>query len=100
MRRPRDTTNTRNGAVELWIVWASVVPQAPTIGDLVETQDLLDAAVAVGTHNEDIAFNLGWALLQSHNQIVVKLALLPMIDVLPTVRTQSVEEAFKTQRVG
>jgi hypothetical protein len=96
----RQSPDAWHWTVEFRIAWTSVVPESPPIGHRIQTKDFLDAAIAVRTHDEDVPIDLGWTMLEAHDDIVVKLALLPMIDVFPAVRAQYVEESFQAQRVG
>jgi hypothetical protein len=67
-----------------------MVPKPPPIGHLAETEHFFDAAIAIGAHDQNRARDLGGRLPYAEHNIVMELALRPMIDVLPPERLQPV----------
>ena len=76
------------------------MPKTPSIRNFRQREYFLDSAIAVGAYHQHIARHIRWALFQSKNDIVMKLTLAPLIDVLPSERTNSVEHPLQGQRVG
>lgn len=55
------------------------MPQGPSLGCFVEAQELLDSTVAVGGDNKDLAREICIGSIHAQNNVVVKLALFPML---------------------
>ena len=77
--RRRSPQDRRKRARELADAWAAPMPQRRARGDLVEAEDLFDAAVAIRCDRKDLA-RQRFLVLHAHDDVVVKLTLPPMID--------------------
>ncbi|MCU0683663.1 MAG: hypothetical protein MUF34_15715 [Polyangiaceae bacterium] len=67
-------------ALELAVLGAALVPEGAALGQIGEAEHLFDAAVAVGGDDEHRARQARAARLDTQHDVVVKLALLPVID--------------------
>lgn len=79
------------------------MPQSAAVGHVVEGEDLLHAAVAVGRDDEDRSSRAGAVGSDdSHHDIVMKLALLPVIEefVATATSTQFFEKRAENERIG
>ena len=79
VQRPHRIEHGRQVARELAVVGATVVPQGAAVRQRSEAKDFLHAAVAVGRDDQD-APGQRRASRHPHHDVVVKLALLPVVD--------------------
>ena len=68
------------------------MPESGSRRDLVETEHLFDAAVAIRCDRKDFA-GQSFGIADTHDDVVVKLTLLPVVDNL--VRSESGAERFE-----
>jgi hypothetical protein len=90
----RAPENGRERPLKLSIFGAAPTPESAPVGHVFETEHLLDAPVAVGRHDEDLPRERA-CVRHAHHDVVVKLALLPVIEQLvpAVVRADLIEEA-------
>src|SRR5690348_11565811 len=79
----------RGGSERSWelsakfrILGAAPVPEREAVRQVIERKYFFDAAVAVGGYHEHFATEIGTGALDSDHHVVMKLALLPVVDEL------------------
>lgn len=89
--RSQQRDRRRSGEVD--IGWTTKRPERGPKRHVVEAEDLLHAAVAVGGHDEDTSWEVAAPDGEPQHDVVVELALLPVLDELEgSVRTSHVVE--------
>lgn len=91
--RARRSHQRRRIARKLWIVRAARMPQGAALWKRFEARDFFHAAIAVRGHNQNLATQSRSCSFHAQDHVVVKLALLPMIDelVCPPTTTNFIE---------
>jgi hypothetical protein len=69
-------------AGELGVFRTARVPQGKSVGNVGEAKHFFDSAVTVGGHDENGPGKIGGGPWYPHDDVVVELSLLPMIDEL------------------
>jgi hypothetical protein len=89
------------GGLEVFVARTAHGPERCTLGDVVEAEDLFHSAVAVGRHDHDGTGKVTLGVGNAQNQIVMELALGPMIDELERspAHPHFVEERTKHERM-
>ena len=96
MVRDGSPEHRREVAGEVGDMRAAPVPERRAVGDAVEGEHLLHAAIAVGGHDEDLSAG------NAHDDVMMKLPLPPVAEELVSTvsRAELVEERTEDERVG
>lgn len=75
----REREYRRQRPTEFWILGAPMMPERAALGNSVETQQFFHAAVAIRRHDEHRSWECVRRIGESQYEIMVKLALLPVM---------------------